>query len=440
MLWKRTACVQVRKGYIIAHPRSGRDLSLENLLSVKQAREILTGTLTKPVDIITVELDGAFNCILAEDIFAANDYPQFQNSAMDGYAIRVSDVVQAGPDHPITLEVIGDIPAGIFPKFKIKPGQAARIMTAAPISEECDAVVPVENTIQGSFTKSPYSQNVVQVIHPSRPGEYIRPQGQDLKFGMCVLVKGSRLKAQHIGLLASLGIPAVKVFRPIRAALFSSGDELIPVDAPISPGKIYDSNTYTLRNLLVEIGVQVINLGISSDDQASMKEKFAEAINKDVDLIISSAGVSVGAFDYIRDVVSESGNINFWRVNMRPGKPVACGNYCGIHFIGLPGNPVSAYVVFNVLIKPAVLVMAGLTLAGSYTLSAITCQPIESDGRESYLRARVTSSNGNLLAELVGHQGSGNLFSLVQANALLIVPSGVKSLPAGSSLEVLLLE
>jgi len=221
--------------------------------------------------------------------------------------------------------------------------------------------------------------------------------------------------------------------------LLSSGDELIDVDAPLASGKIRDSNSYTIAALIESADAEVIRLGVAKDNHDSVKALVDKAVELKVDLILSSAGVSVGAFDFVKEVIESNGKMDFWRVNMRPGKPLAFGEYKNIPFIGLPGNPVSAFVGFEVFVRAALRRLSGLINGGRQTVRVRSAEQIDSDGRESYLRAKVNEENGVLVAHLTGHQGSGNLHSLVQANALLIIPAGVKCVPAGQELQAWLL-
>jgi molybdopterin molybdotransferase len=236
-----------------------------------------------------------------------------------------------------------------------------------------------------------------------------------------------------------LGVAEVPVYRKPHVALLSSGDELVPVDAPLRPGKIRDSNTYTLSALLEDAGADILNLGIAADRRDSVEGLLEKAAAQKVDLILSSAGVSVGAFDFIKDVIEAQGELTFWRVNMRPGKPLAFGKFKDIPFIGLPGNPVSSFVGFEVFVRPALERMSGLETKTRPKVRVRLREDITSDGRESYLRANVREEKEILSARLAGHQGSGNLLSIVQANALLIIPAGVKSLAAGAEVDAWLL-
>jgi molybdopterin molybdotransferase len=265
-------------------------------------------------------------------------------------------------------------------------------------------------------------------------GENIRRRGMDLHAGETVLLAGRQLRPQDLGLLAMLGISSVTVYHKPRVALLSSGDELVDPDAPLEKGKIRDSNSYTLAALIESAGAQALRLGVARDNYESIHHLFEKAVYLRADLILSSAGVSVGAFDFVKQVIRDSGKMDFWRVNMRPGKPVAFGEYKGIPVIGLPGNPVSAFVGFEVFVRPAIQKLGGLTDLTRQMVRVKCEDEIDSDGRESYLRAEVRDVDGSFVARLTGHQGSGNLHSLVQANALLIIPAGVKCVPAGQEI------
>jgi molybdopterin molybdotransferase len=409
-----------------------------SLLSVEEARSRILSHF-EPVGTETLPLAECARRVLAGDVAAQNNLPSFDNSSMDGFAVIASDLADAAPASPRTLDVVADIPAGTSPSVTLLYGQAARIMTGAPMPGGADAVVPVEETDFDHRAPGTPAPKTVSVFKPARPGDYVRAQGTDVRTGQPVLKSGHRLRAQDLGLLAMLGVAEVPVYARPRVALLSSGDELIPVDAPLRPGKIRDSNTYTLAALIDDAGAEVIRLGIAADRRDSVGALLANAAAQKVDLILSSAGVSVGAFDFIKDVVEEQGVLAFWRVNMRPGKPLAFGRFKNIPFIGLPGNPVSAFVGFEVFVRPALERMGGLETASRPRVRVRLAEDISSDGRESYLRAQIHEDSGILSANLAGHQGSGNLLSIVQANALLIIPAGVKSLAAGMEVDAWLL-
>jgi len=409
-----------------------------SLLSVDQARERILSHF-QPVTTETLPLAGCSNRVLAQDIAAPNDLPPFSNSSMDGFAVHAADVVDAATDSPRSLRVVADIPAGSHPTISLSPGEAARIMTGAPVPDGTEAVIPVEDTDFDNRDAGTPAPDEVQIFKSAKPGANIRPRGMDLRAGEMVLYAGRVLKPQDLGLLAMLGFANVLVYRKPRIALFSSGDELLPVDAPLEEGKIRDSNSYTLAALVEEAGTEVIRLGVARDDPNSVKVLLEKAVQHKVDLILSSAGVSVGAFDFVKQVIESNGKMDFWRVNMRPGKPLAFGEYKNILFIGLPGNPVSSFVGFEVFVRPTLQRLRG-ALNGDRPRVRVRCEEqIDSDGRESYLRAQVHEQDGSFIARLTGHQGSGNLHSLVQANALLIIPAGVKCVPAGQEVNAWLI-
>ena len=358
---------------------------------------------------------------------------------MDGFAVRSADVSQASPDHPAVLSVVEDIPAGTTPQTTLQPGQAARIMTGAPLPRSADAVIPIEDTDHSTALNPARLPFPVTISAPVKPGTYIRPRGQDIRLDQVVLHNGQRIGPAQVGLLASLGISQVPVCRTPRIALLSNGDELISPDQALSPGKIRDSNTYAIAALVEQYGGEVISFNTVPDQPDIIRQHLQSAVDQHADLILTTAGVSVGAYDYVKPVVQEKGSLDFWRVNIRPGKPLAFGSYQGIPLMGLPGNPVSAYVGFLVFVLPAIYKMAGILHGQRQGIKAILTHPLESDGRESYLRAVVKNEAGHFTAALTGHQGSGNMYSLVQANALLIVPSGVKSLPIGAEVFIWLL-
>jgi molybdopterin molybdotransferase len=408
------------------------------LLSVEEARARILSHF-QPVGTETLSLAECARRVLATDVAAQNDLPSFDNSSMDGFAVLASDLANVSPASPHTLSVVADIPAGTSPEVMIASGQAARIMTGAPMPPGADAVVPVEETDFQDRTPGTPAPREVTIYKSLKAGDYVRAKGTDVQSGQPVLQTGHKLRAQDLGLLAMLGVAKVPVYRKAHVALLSSGDELLPVDAPLRPGKIRDSNTYTLSALIENTGAELLNLGIAADRRESVEELLEKAAQLKVDLILSSAGVSVGAFDFIKDVVEAQGKLSFWRVNMRPGKPLAFGSFKGIPFIGLPGNPVSAFVGFEVFVRPALELLNGLESAGRPRVRVRLAESITSDGRESYLRAETHEEEGMLSARLAGHQGSGNLLSIVQANALLIIPAGVKSLAAGTEVDAWLL-
>jgi molybdopterin molybdotransferase len=404
------------------------------MLSVDEARKrILSNFQAGGTE--TIPLVSCASRVLGADIRAEHDLPPFDNSAMDGFAVRAEDTSAS----PTTLRVVADIPAGSTPNVTLTAGEAARIMTGAPLPDGADAVIPVEDT---DFHHREAGSSVPQTVSFEaimKAGTNVRARGMDARAGDVVLQKGRVLKPQDLGVLATLGVGSVDVYKKPRVALLSSGDELLEVDAPLEPGKIRDSNSYILAALIESAGGEALRLGVAKDSRASVEELLDSAFRQDADFILSSAGVSVGAFDFVKEVVESSGTLDFWRVNMRPGKPLAFGEYRGKPFIGLPGNPVSAFVGFEIFVRPVIQRLGGILDGGRQKVKVRCEEEIESDGRESYLRAKIRNEGGILTASLTGHQGSGNLLSLVQADALLIIPAGVKCVPAGQEAEAYLL-
>lgn len=409
------------------------------LMSVQEALVRLLAEF-HPLSTEDIPLEQATGRVLSGEIRAPQDYPRFANSSMDGFAVIAADVQNVSKDHPIVLRIIEDIPAGYVPQKRLNHGQCARIMTGAALPDSANAVVPLEITnLYGDHFSNQLVPETVEIYQPVSRGDFIRQRGEDFLAGSLVMSPRA-LRPQEIGFLAMLGIPKVGVYRRPKIALLSTGDELLAVGSPLLPGKIYDTNSYTLVGLASGAGAEIQRLGIIQDSEDAVYEAMEQAASLGVDLILSSAGVSVGAFDYVRSIVERYGELQFWRVNMRPGKPLAFGKYRDIPFIGLPGNPVSAFVGFEVFVRPAIRKMSGVNALVRPVLKARLIDNIESDGRESFLRGIVMKKNGEYLAKLTGHQGSGNLFSLVQANAMLIIPSGVKSLPSGAQVDVWPLE
>lgn len=409
------------------------------LISVQEAQQRIL-SFFEPVQTELVSIDQCAGRVLAEDLIAPGDLPAFDNSSMDGFAVLAGDVQHASPDAPTLLEIMADIPAGAPSDILLQSGQAARIMTGAPVPAGATAVVPVEDTnyaaVGLSAQPADFLHQIVQIFHPIAPGVNIRPSGQDIRQGQVLLQKGRKIGPPDVGILASVGKARVMVYRKPRVALFSSGDELVQPGQPLRPGQIYDANQFVLAAILEAEGAEILRLGAAPDDPEKITALLDQAIEAHADIIVTSAGVSVGAFDYVRKVIEDHGKLDFWKVNMRPGKPLAFGQFNGTLLIGLPGNPVSAFVGCLLFVLPAINRLAGQSQTLPVRDRAVLVDAVQSDGRESYLRAVTSMEGGRRVVRLTGHQGSGNIYSLVQANALLIVPSGVKSLPSGSEVEI----
>jgi molybdopterin molybdotransferase len=411
---------------------------LADLLSVDDALERVLESI-HPLPSETVDLMSALGRALTEDIVADTNIPPFANSSMDGYAVRAGDLGQAQQDSPTRLAVVMDIPAGVSPQRPIAAGEAARIMTGAPLPQGADAVIPVENTdARWTAAAAAPLEPHVQIYRSVKPGDHVRPIGEDIRVGQVVLKAGSIVRAQEIGVLASIGRSVIPVRRQPRIAILSSGDELVGITAPLTPGKIRDSNSYMLAALVATYSCMPIRIPPAHDTLEDVRRCFHEALDQKPDIILSSAGVSVGAFDVVRSVIDELGSVNFWRINLRPGKPLAYGQVGGVPFFGLPGNPVSAMVTFDIFVRPVLLKLAGLPTL-TPTIQAATAEDLRSDGRRTYLRVRLENKDGQWAAHLTGTQSSGALTSMVLADGLLIVPENVTELPAGSLLPVRLL-
>ncbi len=395
----------------------------------------------KVLDSERVPLLEGLNRVLAEAIVAGDNLPPFANSSMDGYAVRAADVLGAGPARPVRLRVATDIAAGAVSDTTLVSGEAARIMTGAPLPMGADAVIPVEDTNEPWRERERSLPEWIEVYRQVASGDYVRLAGEDILAGSRVLEAGHLLRPQEIGVLASLGVAELEVVRRPKVGILSTGDELITISEALRPGKIRNSNGYAQRAQVQQLGALAVDLGIAGDTEGDVREKLAAGLRAGVDVFVSSAGVSVGAYDVVKAVLEEYGEVGFWRVRMRPGKPLAFGKYEGIPYLGLPGNPVSAMVSFERFVRPAILRMAGHSQLARPQVTATVTEEIASDGRESYLRAVVTrDAAGQYWATTTGSQGSHIMTSLVKANALLIVPENVRKVAAGDELVALMLD
>ncbi len=402
------------------------------MLAVEEALRRILATV-QPLHTETIGLHEALGRVLGVDVQASYDLPPFDNSSMDGFAVIATDVAGSSSSNPVTLHVIEDIPAGKAPHMTVRHGQAARIMTGAPMPAGADAVVPVEQTDQSRM--SPEMPASIKVVQRVKQGDYVRPIGEDIKRGETVLEKGQVLRPADLGVLAGLGVSQVAVMARPKVAVISNGDELVLPHEPLTPGKIRDMNSYFLPALIAEAGGEPLLLGIARDTAESVREKLTLAVEQGANLILSSAGVSVGAFDVVKTVLDEMGSVEFWKVNLRPGKPLTFGQIQGICFLGLPGNPVSAMVTFDVFARPVIRKMLGLSVEMP-TRMATMGEAMTSDGRMTFARVRLTRENGDLVAYSTGNQSSGVISSMVKADGLLIIPEGVREVKMGDRLAV----
>lgn len=411
----------------------------QEYLTVEQAlNAVLAGVSVLGEQI--VPLPEALGRVLISPIVAQDNMPPFANSAMDGYALRAADIAQATSTSPTTLRVVADIAAGSAPTAAVIPGTAARIMTGAPLPPGADAVIPVEDTNEPWRNPERPLPEQIEIRRAVKAGDYVRLPGEDIEAGQTVLPAGHLIRPQEIGVLASLGVSQVAVVKRPKVGILATGDELIPVEEPLRPGKIRNSNGYTQAAQVRAMGAVPVDLGVAADTQADVWEKLAFGLTAGVDLFISSAGVSVGAYDVVKAVLEAEGNVGFWRVRMRPGKPLAFGTFKGIPYLGLPGNPVSAMVSFERFARPAILKMSGRTDLERPSVRVAMQEEIHSDGRESYIRAVVTREGEGYTAVTTGGQGSHMMTSLVNANALVIVPEGVRHVAIGHQLTALMID
>ncbi len=406
------------------------------MISVEEALEYILRHF-KPLEPEKVSIVDALDRVLAEDIYSDMDIPPFDNSAMDGYALRATDIAGASQDSPVTLCVVADLAAGYTTDVQVEPGAAIRIMTGAPLPTGADTVVRFEDTSEGLEGKC---GNEVQIFVQVPVGEHVRPAGEDIRRGERVLPTGTVLRAQEIGVLASLGRSAVQVIRRPRVAILATGDELLTIDQPITPGKIRNSNEYSNAALVQRYGGVPIRLGIARDNVEDLTARIRHGLAQDVDLFLTSAGVSVGDYDVVKDVLNTEGEMCFWQVCMKPGKPLAFGLIQGVPLLGLPGNPVSSMVSFEQFARPAILKMQGRLRLRKPTIEAIMEDDVKNSGRRGFVRVVVEKREDGYHARTTGGQGSGVLTSMVKANGLAIVPEEVRLVKAGARLTVQMLD
>lgn len=379
-----------------------------------------------------VSLSEALGLVLAQDIVAQEDIPPFSNSAMDGFALLSRDS-QPRSGQPPRLRVTGGVAAGYVADEAVTEGTAMRIMTGAPVPPGADTVIQVE------LTRSEGPQGEwVEIMQAVPPGNNIRPAGEDMHRGQTILLQGNEIGSWEIGVLATLGWANVPVTRRPHVAILGTGDEVIDVDEPLRPGKIRNSNSYLLEAAVRLAGAIPHRLGVARDTVESLREKFTEAIQ--YDLIITSGGVSVGDFDLVKNIMAEQGHVDFWRINMRPGKPVAFGSIGKVPLLGLPGNPVSAAVTFELFGRPVIRKMLGHTRLLRPQVDVVVTDGVnERVMRRHYVRAWVEWRDGRFVARTTGNQGSHITTSLLHTNALIIVPEGGVQIQVGGSAKAIML-
>jgi molybdopterin molybdotransferase len=410
------------------------------MLSVEDALDHVLGAFG-PLEPERIPILQALGRVLAEDVYADVNIPPHANSAMDGYAVIAADAVGASPEAAVRLRVIENLAAGYVAQQEVAPGTAIRIMTGAPIPQGADAVIRFERTADAG-----QEGEWVDLYYAPPVGNNIRYAGEDVRKGGLILGKGTRIRPQEVGMLASLGCSEVSVIRRPRVAILATGDELVDVDEPPGPGKIRNSNGYSNAAQVLKYGGVPIMLGIARDKVRDLTDKIRSGLAQGADLLLTSGGVSVGDFDVVKKVLAGEGEITFWRVRMKPGKPLAFGKITAevngmertVPVLGMPGNPVSVMVSFEVFARPAILTMLGFSDLEKPMVEAVLEDEIASkDGRRHYVRVRIDRHEDGYHASLTGAQGSGILTSMVKANAFAVIPEDWTHAPAGSRVKAM---
>ncbi len=402
-------------------------------VSPEEALSQLLSTIA-PLEAEQISCADALNRVLAQDIFAPHSLPAFPNSGMDGYAVRVADVKLATPARPARLHVASSIPAGTASDLAVTPGAALRIMTGAPVPPGTEAIVPIEHT-------RALDDGSVLICQPAQRGQHIRPAGEDITAVTLAIPAGQVLRPQEIGLLSALGHTHVAVVRRPRVAILSSGDELIEACYPLAPGKIHDSNAPALAALVRRYGGIPILLGIARDNMADLRVRLRQGTEQRADLFLTSAGASAGDYDLIKDILVSEGTLHFWRVDMKPGRPLMFGQIEQTPLLGLPGNPAAALITAELFARPAMLRMGGRTALAKPIVQATLQEPVKQGPRRHYVRGTVRrGETGYCAAVSSGSHGAGSLTSLVAANALLVIPPSDQDLPSGTEVAAIMVD
>jgi molybdopterin molybdotransferase len=414
------------------------------MISVEEALDKVLGYV-RVLDDEESPILAALGQVLAEEVSAPFDVPPWDNSAMDGYAVRSGDTRGASAGSPRRLRVVDTVAAGTVSYREIEPGTAVRIMTGAPVPKGADSVVCFEDTDETSRLAPAMEIGILKEIEP---GSNIRQGGEDISKGSLLLRKGVVIGPAEVGVLASLGRRTVKVIRRPVVAILATGDELADIGEPLTVGKIYNSNSYSLAALVKYYGGIPNLLGIARDSEDSVVASLRKGLT--ADLLITSGGVSVGDYDVIKDVLAKQGEISFWLVRMKPGKPLAFGMISGIDrngmergipHLGLPGNPVSSMITFELFARPAIFKMMGKKNLARPMISAVMEEAVVNlDGRRIFARVVVEKRGEQYFARLTGPQGSGVLTSMAKANGLAIIPEDRGSVAAGDNVQVMRLD
>ena len=413
------------------------------MISVEDA----LGKILSFVGVLEAEDKHLLDClgqVLDEDIYAPFNVPPQDNSAMDGYAVQSASIIGASDEHPMLLTVVGDVAAGSIPRVAVEAGNAVRIMTGACLPKGADVVVPFEATDEIDRKESSLPESEIAIRCDLPVGANIRRSGEDVMEGELVMIRGRILRPAEIGVLASLGKASVRVIRRPVVGILATGDELLDLNQPRATGKIYNSNSYSLAAQVANCGGIPKLLGIVPDDFRQLSMALRGGL--DCDMLITSGGVSLGDYDIVKQVLAADGDISFWTVHMKPGKPLAFGTFVKengkrIPHLGLPGNPVSSMITFDVFARPAICTMMGKKDFTRHCLMAVMEGPIKNaDGRRVFVRVVVSERKGKYFAKLTGSQGSGILTSMIKANALAIIPETMRDVRPGDAVEVVMLD
>ncbi|MES2933860.1 MAG: gephyrin-like molybdotransferase Glp [Pseudomonadota bacterium] len=412
-------------------------------LSVAQAQQMIA-TLVKPIqDSETVSIHGALNRVLAADIISPINVPAHDNSAMDGFAFRAAELVKRSDSGHIRLKIVGSAYAGRPFQGSVAAGECVRINTGSVMPADCDTVIPLEATIDGSA--SSVNTEVSFTSDSIKSGANCRRAGEDLRAGSAALKRGKIIRPADLGLLASLGVAALPVQRRLRVAFFSTGDELRSIGEALDPGCVYDSNRYTLFGMLKRLDCDLLDLGVIKDKPAALETAFRHAAEH-ADVIITSGGVSHGGADYTRDVMAQLGQVAFWKINMRPGRPMAFGpihsNGKSALLFGLPGNPVAVMITFYFMVRAALLHMMGADARPLPLLRVKSHDDIRKKlGRSEYQRGILShDADGRQQVRITGAQGSGILRSMSEANCMVVLHEQQGNIAAGDEVDVVLFD
>ena len=409
------------------------------MISVEEA----LGRVLRYVSVLEAEEKPLLEClgqVLDEAVYSAVDVPPHDNSAMDGYAVQAESIAGAAPSAPVYLDVVAEVRAGTVAERGVGPGEAIRIMTGAPMPAGADTVVPFEDTDEVGGGHHP---GRIGIMRQAAIGDNVRMAGEDIARGQLVLERGTCLRPQEIGVMASLGRAQAQVVRRPVVAILATGDEVVEVGQPLAPGKIYNSNSYSIAAQVLRYGGIPRVLGIARDEVAEIEARLSEALS--ADMLITSGGVSAGDYDLVKEVLASRGEVSFHTVRMKPGKPLAFGVIRGggraVPHLGLPGNPVSSMITFEFFARPAILTMMGRRAVEKPMVKAVLEGSVRnSDGRRVFARAQVRREGDRYVARLTGPQGSGVLTSMAHANGLAIVPEEWPSAGDGDIVDVIMLD